>query len=135
MVQVPANIFDRRFEDAGVFQLADELGKTVYIRSVFLQGLLLMNTDDLPKTMMFAEPALRDLCRLSEETGLSRQELALGYVKSVYPDAKILFGAETELQVKENMKVWEKKFPEGLDKNFRARFAHLDERILNPSLW
>ncbi|MBT5306663.1 MAG: aldo/keto reductase, partial [Candidatus Scalindua sp.] len=41
MVQLPTNILDRRFETAGVFQLAEEKKKKIYIRSVFLQGLIL----------------------------------------------------------------------------------------------
>jgi len=42
MVQIPTNILDSRFRDAGVFDLAEQKGKEVYVRSIFLQGLLLM---------------------------------------------------------------------------------------------
>ena len=42
MVQLPTNILDRRFEKAGIFKLAEKRKKKIYIRSAFLQGLLLM---------------------------------------------------------------------------------------------
>jgi len=54
MVQLPTNIMDRRFERAEVFDLAEDTGKTIYIRSIFLQGLLLMSPDSLPEHMRFA---------------------------------------------------------------------------------
>ena len=38
MIQIPSSLFDRRFEQAGVFALADDMGKQIHIRSVFLQG-------------------------------------------------------------------------------------------------
>jgi len=135
MVQIPANILDRRFENAGVFELADELGKTVYVRSIFLQGLLVMDSDKLPISMKFAEPVLRKLCQVSREAGLTRHELSLGYVKSAYPSAKIIFGSETAMQVETNMKVWRMEFSEALLHVIRDRFSQVDEKILNPSLW
>ena len=38
MIQLPSNIFDRRFEKAGIFDLAQVIGKRIYIRSVFSPG-------------------------------------------------------------------------------------------------
>ena len=135
MVQIPANILDRRFENVGVFELADELGKTVYVRSVFLQGLLLMDRDKLPISMKFAKPVLKELCQFSKEVNLTRHELALGYVKKAYPNAKILFGSETATQVETNKKAWGTEFPEALIPVVRDIFFQVDEKILNPSLW
>ena len=61
MVQVPTNVLDRRFEKAGVFEIAKMKGKKVYIRSVFLQGLLLMNVDALPNKLSFVAPFIEKL--------------------------------------------------------------------------
>ncbi|MCD4744447.1 MAG: aldo/keto reductase [Desulfobacteraceae bacterium] len=135
MVQIPANIIDHRFKNAGVIELADELGKTLYVRSIFLQGLLLMDSDKLPVSMEFAKPVLKEFCKLSEEVKLTRHELAMGYVKSVYPNAKILFGAETVEQVKNNIEVWKKECSESVVNLIHDRFSKVDEQILNPSLW
>lgn len=41
MVQIPANILDRRFQQHNVFDIADEENKDIFIRSVYLQGLFL----------------------------------------------------------------------------------------------
>lgn len=135
MVQVPTNILDRRFEDAGIFKLADEKRKTIYIRSVFLQGLILMNPEEVPEKMDFARSVIEKIESLSDDFGLSRQEIALGYIKSETPNAYVIFGAETPTQVRENMTAWQKEIPKSLGNKIRTIFVNVDERILNPSLW
>ena len=135
MIQLPTNILDRRFEDAGVFKLADEKKKTIYIRSIFLQGLILMNPREIPAKMAFSLPVIEKLESLSNDFGLSRQEIAIGYIKSEMPNAHVIFGAETPSQVRENMTAWQKEIPKSLGNKGRVLFANVDEQILNPSLW
>ena len=135
IVQLPTNILDRRFENAGVFKLADEKRKTIYIRSVFLQGLILMNPEGIPEKMHFARPVIEKIESLSNDFGLSRQEIALGYIKSEMPNAHVIFGAETPSQVRENMTAWQKETPKSLGNKVRTIFATVDEQILNPVLW
>lgn len=135
MVQLPANILDRRFENARVFHLAEKKKKQIYIRSVFLQGLLLMEPEEILTTMAFAIPVLEKIKTLSHDLGLSRQEIALGFIKSGFPNAHVIFGAETKYQVKENVLIWKKKMPELLCNKVRTLFADVSEKILNPTLW
>lgn len=135
MVQLPTNITDRRFERAGVFELADDVGKTTYIRSIFLQGLLLMHPDRLPEHMRFAAPILSRLTSFAHDAGLSIMELCIGYVKHAFPHTHLVFGAETPAQVRENLKCWNMIWPDGLTQRIQVEFKNVDEMILNPSLW
>jgi aryl-alcohol dehydrogenase-like predicted oxidoreductase len=135
MVQIPTNILDRRFVNAGVSELARTKKKDVYIRSVFLQGLLLMHSRDLPIKMSFAVPVLEKLENLSKEFGLTRHEIAFGYIKSKMPNAKVVFGVETKEQITENFVAWKKDFPAILSEQIGISFPNVSERILNPSLW
>lgn len=135
MLQVPTNVLDRRFEKAGVFELAQTKKKNVYVRSVFLQGLLLMNIHAIPANMKFAIPYVEKLESLSKEFGLTRHEIALGYVKSNIPNARVVFGVETKEQVAGNLAAWKKDFPVSLGEKIRKIFFDMNERILNPPLW
>jgi len=135
MVQLPTNLIDRRFEKAGVFQLADNAEKTIYIRSIFLQGLLIMSLDKLPKHMRFVAPVLNRLASLAQDAGLSIIELCTGYVKSAFSNAKVIVGVETPTQVKGNLKCWNAVWPDGLAQRIQTEFGDIDEMILNPSLW
>ena len=135
LVQIPSNVLDHRFERAGVFHLAQESGKTVYIRSIFLQGLLLMNPEHLPIPMQIAKPTLKSLKHVMDTFGLNQLELTMGYIKNAFPDAKVIFGAESAIQVTENMACWNNEFPNELVTQIQSRFQNVDEVIINPTLW
>jgi aryl-alcohol dehydrogenase-like predicted oxidoreductase len=135
MIQVPANILDRRFADAGVFTLAEAKGKQVYIRSVFLQGLLLMQPDDLPAHMAFARATLNKFDNLCVKYKYSRQELALLYIKYKYPHARIIVGAETAMQLEQNLDIFNQDYNSILTIDTSDSLSIIDERIINPSLW
>ena len=49
LIQVPMNILDCRFEDSGFLARAKQNGVEVHGRSLFLQGLLLLNSKNLPR--------------------------------------------------------------------------------------
>jgi len=135
MVQLPTNILDRRFETAGVFQIADEKRKQIYIRSIFLQGLILMDTDEIPEEMSFVRPVLERLKHLSQDLSLTRQEIALGYIKSAIPNSRVVFGADNSEQVKKNLLCWNKKPSQYMVSQVKKLFDCIDESVLNPTLW
>ena len=135
MVQLPTNVLDRRFEKAGIFQLADDAEKIIYVRSIFLQGLLLMLLGDMPEHMRFAAPVLNRLTSLAQDAGLSINKLCIGYIKNAFPHARLVFGAETPAQVRENMKCWDVAWQDEITARIQMEFKDVDQMILNPSLW
>ena len=135
LIQLPSNILDRRFERAGVFELAEELGKTIYVRSVFLQGLLLMEPGELSEAMAYAKPVVERYVTLAEWIGLGARQLALGYVQQAYPGARIVFGAEQGKQVKDNLRDWQYAIASDVMKDLREKFDGVEEQVLNPALW
>ncbi len=135
IVQIPANMLDRRFEQAAVFEEAARVAKTVYVRSVYLQGLLLMAEADLAPAMAYAAPVLRKVVAMAAEAGVSRGELAMMFVASAYPRAKIVVGVETPAQMETNVRVMEGRLPGNAVARIRDVFRDVDEKVLNPSLW
>ena len=135
MVQLPTNVLDRRFEEAGVFELAHYKKNQIFIRSIYLQGLLLMDSEKIPEKLAFARPLIESFESLAKNLGLTRQEIALGYLKLEMPHGHLIFGAETPTQVKENVVAWGKKMPESLAGQIKALFPKVREDILNPVLW
>lgn len=104
-VQVPTNMLDRRFLVSGVFDRARALGKTVAIRSVFLQGLLTMSVADAPP-MPGVRVVLQGIRRAADELAMTPIALAIAYVHERCPHADILLGAETPEQVAELVALW-----------------------------
>ena len=137
VVQLPASLFDRRFEAAGVFALAAQLGKTIHIRSALLQGVLCMEPDALPVHLSQLKPFLQVFRMLCAEHSLPPASLALAWLLRRYPAAYVLFGAETPEQVKKNLDL-----PELNDTFFPVIESELESclppqlpELLNPSLW
>jgi aryl-alcohol dehydrogenase-like predicted oxidoreductase len=102
LVQVPANVFDRQMERAGVFERARALGKSVFIRSVFLQGLALMPLEAVARTVPAAVEGVAAYARFCAERQLDRRRFALDYVGQMAPEARVIIGAETLEQAKED---------------------------------
>jgi aryl-alcohol dehydrogenase-like predicted oxidoreductase len=135
LIQLPANILDHRFRSYGVFDFAVQNKKDIYIRSVFLQGLILLTGSELPDQMKFAKEVLDDLNAFCRDNGLSRWELAISYVKCRYPESYVLFGAEAVKQVEDNIARWDYTVGEELMRTIDERYGHVDENIINPLRW
>jgi aryl-alcohol dehydrogenase-like predicted oxidoreductase len=133
LVQLPSNVFDSRFLQSGVFDRARALDKTVYIRSVFLQGLLLM--EEVPEQMKFAAKYLAGFQQIAKDLGMTSEELALWYAQEAFPKAKVLCGADTPSQVRANIRCWQSRGLEIDPPSIRKGIGNVPERILNPSLW
>lgn len=135
MIQAPANVLDRRFETAGVFDIADIKHKKIYIRSVFLQGLLLLDLGNLPPHLSPSIPILKEYEHLCNRYGISRMQAALLFVKEKYPKTAIVIGTETSAQLKENLSTWSRHLPRNLFQDLSATFEHIDESFIDPNRW
>jgi aryl-alcohol dehydrogenase-like predicted oxidoreductase len=135
IVQLPANILDRRFENTGIFDLPGSKGKQIYARSIFLQGLFFLNPREIPESLLITKPIVEQIAKLREELELQTHELAIGYIKESYSGIKVILGAENPAQVLSNCTAWRKSYPSTLAGLIKEMFPAVDERILNPSLW
>jgi len=135
MLQVPANICDQRFYKTGLFELAETKRAKIYIRSVFLQGLLLMGKEAITENMKFAVNVIAKVEQLCQMFNLTKQELAICYIMQKYPRTFIVIGAETQEQLKNNINIWKYSKPASITTEVDKIFSDLDERIVNPTLW
>jgi aryl-alcohol dehydrogenase-like predicted oxidoreductase len=102
-VQVPLNVFDRRHLEGGTLAAAQHAGVTVYVRSVFLQGLVLMPEERIHPLLRDIIPTRRAVHALAAEAGLSPAEFAVRYVLAQPGDVRLVLGAETVEQVRANV--------------------------------
>lgn len=136
-VQIPMNIFDlKQIENGGI----DALGKAsmmVFVRSVFLQGLVFKNPDELPEGMEFCRKTLEDFRCLCEEFDLCPASLALSFALSVPGVTSLVLGGETVGQIEENIRLEDKtvKLSEKQMERIHRVFSDVDNRVINPSLW
>ena len=129
-LQVPASIFDRRMSRAGVFAAAARRGVSVFVRSIFLQGLALLPSDRAP----VGKEAVMEYERFCREHNLDRRAFALQYALSFAPDPVLVIGAETPEQVAANCAPTT-PLADGLREEWDRRWSDDVESLVNPSLW
>jgi len=103
IVQIPANVFDRRFAETGWLDRLTANGVEVHARSVFLQGLLLMPSERIPSKFAPYRPLIDrwHTWLASETSSTSPVQACLSHVASYEDIARLVIGADSfeQLQV------------------------------------
>ena len=105
VIQAPLNIFDRRIISSGWLGRLSEMGVSVIARSVFLQGILLSQVNDLPAYFSKWRPLFMQWIEFYQENGLSALEASLQFIVQVQEIDKIIVGVESEHQLTEIVRV------------------------------
>jgi aryl-alcohol dehydrogenase-like predicted oxidoreductase len=100
-IQVPANILDRRFLDPNLIERLLSHGIETHVRSVFLQGLLLLDIEAIPPYLEPLRPALGELADLAKVLGLSAVELSVGYIANIPGVNSVVLGVNSRSQLSE----------------------------------
>lgn len=135
VVQIPYNVFDRRLDKCGFFDKAMEKGVKVYARSSLLQGLLMMDPDNLPERVKFAKEYLIQYTEICETFNITKLDAAIGYVALKSGIDYVVFGVDDLSQLEEYIAMQEIILPEDMIKRINEVFANVEEKLVNPVLW
>ncbi len=134
MIQLPFNVFNREVLNSKSLNFAIDSGKTIYVRSVFLQGLLLLRPDELPAHLKGAANWISDWREICHRFGLAPREAAMKYVQARMPSGNLILGAESPSQIEENVATYDSSA-------VPPEFVHevekllVPERIYDPRKW
>ena len=105
LTQVPMSIFDQQLITGGWIDQLKAHDYTVYVRSVFLQGLFFLNPDTMtdPILLEHAAPKLRLLRQVAEEENMTLAQLAIAFIRDCPGVTSLVLGADTPEQVRENL--------------------------------
>lgn len=132
LIQLPVNVLDQRFLGYGRLRSLVDAGVEVHARSVFLQGLLLIDPDMAPAQFEPVRPLLRDYHAAIAAADMTPVEAALQFVKSAAEIDCMLVGVTTRHELDEVVTAFSAAANTGVD---FSRFAVTDERIISPPLW
>lgn len=136
-VQIPLNIFDQgKIHDGGIQAISDA-GMAIFTRSVFLQGLVFMDPDNLAPKMSFLKDTLVKFRALAAELDMEPDVLAVSFVLSVEGVSSVVLGCQTPEQIKANAALIDKtrKLTDAeMAKVFDA-FGSLDRALIDPRFW
>ena len=134
-IQMPYSIFDHRMKEHDIITRAHDVNCCVDVRTVFIKGLIRLGYDEVPTHLSKAIPILKKLDKICADTGFTRVELDMGYVKRESIIKHLVFGVRTIEQLKENITSFDKEIPEAIFVEMDKEFSGIPTDLVVPSLW
>ena len=135
MIQVPVNVLDQRLIKGGELKKLRNKGIEVHARSIFLQGLLLMEPDNLHSFFDPIKPVINKYKDFIISRGLTPVEGAINFIASMPEIDYIIVGVNTAEQLKANLDGFKSTLKERIPLENFSMFSIEDSRYINPSLW
>jgi aryl-alcohol dehydrogenase-like predicted oxidoreductase len=130
IVQAPYNVLDSRLETSGWLQRMREDSVEIHVRSIFLQGLLLMNYEQRPVYFRRWDNLWIKWHRWLETEKITALEAALWFVLKDKRITTMVIGVNSAEQLREIMCASKKNVVEKL-----YDFSSSDVELINPSKW
>ncbi|MFZ5632099.1 MAG: aldo/keto reductase [Bacillota bacterium] len=130
LVQLPVNVLDQRLLISGHLSKLKGAGIEIHARSVFLQGLLIMDPGSLPSHFDSVKDHLRSYHDKIGRMGMTPVQAALGFAAGLDEVDVLICGVNNHRQLEDICRLYGP-----LKREMFAEFAIDDASILNPSLW
>lgn len=132
MIQVPVSIFDQRLIAGGQLGKLRRAGIEIHVRSVFLQGLVLMPPNAAPAFFDPIRPRLLEFHAAAKVCDTTPMQLALNFIQQLAGIDGIIIGVCSANELSQILDILDDEPSRDLD---YTRFAINDERMINPTYW
>ncbi len=137
LIQIPINIFDQRLLKDDILLDLKKRGIEIYARSVFLQGVIFLDRDNLPPKFKSIEKYLEKINNISLKFNIPKEDIALLFIDSINEIDRIIIGVEKIEQLKKNIGTLNRSenFAE-IERaiNFQDLFIE-NKEIIDPRKW
>lgn len=130
VVQGPLNLFDQTFLNQRVQSTLKKNKIAFHARSIFLQGLLLLNEKDRPLYFRPWEHKFKILSQLAKSLNVSILQLCLSFTLMQKNVDRIVIGVQSKSQLNEISKNIPSKYPE-----FPKNLSVTDTDLIHPFKW
>jgi uncharacterized protein len=135
-IQIAYNVLDQRLDKTDFFKIAVKNTKTIFSRSPFLQGLLLMEEKNVPDYLDRSKKYLSKFIKIINKYNYSKVRASLIFSILKNQDNNIVFGVDSLSQLKENISIAENyELNNNFVKDIEDIFKDVDKGIIIPSLW
>lgn len=133
VIQCAGSLLDQRLARSGFFSHTRAGEIEVHLRSVFLQGSAFLTVAELPSQLSPCSEILREIHQLSEARAVSATDVWFDYARRL-PVDRLVIGAETALQLRQNAARMSSPPIEGLER-LAAAVPDLPAVALDPAQW
>ena len=131
LIQVPLNVFDRRVIDTDILKWLKIRHIEVHARSIFLQGLLLINKNRLPDSFSHSNDLFNEWYDWLDQENIDPVDACLKFALQFEEIDRVVIGIQCISQLKKLIMLANNsgytKFPEWK--------ANINSRLIDPSLW
>jgi aryl-alcohol dehydrogenase-like predicted oxidoreductase len=136
ILQLPGSVFDRRLFRDGVVVEARKGRCTLFVRSIFLQGLALLTPEAVPSGIPMARDAVGTLMEFCRAHDVDRKAFCLHYALNRFAPGVLVVGAERATQVAETAALASgRAVPEVLFDEWDRVWPDDIEGLIDPSRW
>jgi hypothetical protein len=130
IVQCPMNIFDTRMQESGWLDRLRRDNIEIHVRSIFLQGLLLMSPSSRPSKLASYEKLWTSWDNWLREHNLSALDACVNWILGIPDLSRILIGVQSSEQLGQILNRSVEKLP-----NMPAWGDCLDYKLIDPTNW
>ena len=112
ILQIPANIFNQNIINSDQINAFIENGGSIHVRSIFLQGLLLMDPKLIPSHLEKTKIGVTHFQNIAKDLKINKTHLAIICIKYLLPKAKIIIGLDNIDQLREILKIDQSNYNE-----------------------
>lgn len=140
-IQIPINIVDRRLrgDSQNAPDFLDEAAASevaIFARSAYLQGLLVMEPDEVPSDLREVVPVLQQLRAIAAENRLAIEEMVLRAVLAMPGVSCLVVGVESVSQVQRNLEILRHgTLSAEILEQIESSVPVLPDYVLNPFHW
>lgn len=136
IIQLPMNFLDQRFLRSGELARLKSAGVEIHVRSLFLQGALLMEPSSLPAHLQPVRGILECARRSIGDLGVGMMQACFGWLERQPEVSAAILGVTTLGEWKELLSAAKDRY--GLAAGWTlpsATWACEDQAVINPSCW
>ena len=130
IIQCPLNLVDRSLVESGWHKRLKKMGIEIHVRSIFMQGLLLMKKDLIPNNFSKWKNIWNKWHSWIEEKNINTLDACIAFVSSIDEIDRIIVGVDSLKHLEEIVQSYKLKqvteFPD---------ISSNDIDLINPSLW
>ena len=130
MIQIPLNILDRRINFKKILKTAKKEKIEIHVRSIFLQGLLLKEKNEIPNYFNKWNKIFLEWNKWCLENKLSKLQACINFVFNNKIADKIVIGIKNIKEFEEIVKCVEKR-----SKKYPKKIFSEDLRLIDPRKW
>lgn len=137
ILQIPFNLLDRRWLDLEIFKKAEEKNIQLFLRSIFLQGLIFLENGELKERgFSWACPLLNRYREILKNFSISPIELTFGILSKIPGENVIVMGLDSFQQMQTNINaINSTKINSDVAESWWKQIPEFPEKLLNPALW